>query len=760
MLLVLTWGVDIMEDKYDKNAVKEMLDRLEQNKYVNSEKTLELGFEAYSLCKKENYEIGMAYALLRIGQEYKYMSEYEKAMPYLFDSINLSQKQGICDLQVIAYLNIGNVYLDIAEYEKSLDYYNSAEKIAKIITKSKNYYKDASYELYAAKIYNNIGEIYRIIGCYEDAITYYELSKNIDENFSYRATLGTVLSNLGYVEYHLGHYEKALEYLNEGLKHLKKHDYKIAIVETYEIFALIHEREGRHQECKSYFNKAIEICSKMNYEYNKINLLLDYSNFLGNMGEKEAAIDKLDEIYNISINKKMYAKTLEICKIAIRLYEKADDVDSANKYYKLYFENEKKLEHLETEARAKNLKTKIKLDKMEKENKSILEKSESFRRKAEDLTEVIKNMSIISELGEKITTTLDLNQIYEMLYNTINVFIKASFFGVSIYSEETRKIHYHYAVENGNKIVMDDVSIDNESSMAAKCLRDKKIIVINDMLNEYSNYLGDNHYITANENCLVLNSVVFCPLVIDNNLIGVMTIQCFEKDSFTMLTVEMIKALSSYAAIAINNAIKSMNLLVEVKQRRRIQEQLERINEKLIYLSENDGLTNIPNRRKFDAVIKKEWDKAKQEKNTISIIMFDIDFFKQYNDNYGHTNGDECLISVCNELRKSLVGNHFAARFGGDEFAIILPDTDLEEAINFAESFRSSVEGLAIRHSFSKISDRVTVTLGVSSALPDEQVTIMEFIRQADVALYEAKNRGRNQVIGKCLALKHQSYNA
>lgn len=736
-----------MQSESIVSTVSEMLVKLEKNRYINSEKTIEFSLEIYSLCKEENYETGMAVALLHIGQAYSDMSKYEKAMPYLFDSINLSQSQNICDLQLQAYITMGNIYFDIGEYEKSLDYYNSAEKLAKIITHSKNYYKNSTYEFFAAKIYNNIGEIYRIFSYYEDAIIYYNKALNFDRKLNYQATFGVVLSNLGDIEYHIGNYDKALEYFNESHTYLLKNEYKKGMAEVYRLLALIHEKKENYEECEKYFSKAIDITSEISYVYSKIDLLMDYSNFLVSKGNTAEAIDNLNEIYNISIDNKMYAKTMEICKRAIRLYEENNDISNANKYYKLYFENEKKLEHIEFENRARNLKTKIQLDSLEMENKSILEKSEAFRKKAEDLIEIIKNISIISELGEKITSTLDLSQIYEMLYDRIQLFMKASLFGVGLYNDENKKIEYHYCMENNVRTEMEAIYIANEASMAAKCLREKKNIVINDMYTEYLNYIDDVNYITDNKDNEELNSAIYCPLVIDNTLIGVMTVQAFEKNSFTMLIIEMIKALSSYAAIAINNAMKSTSLLIEVEQRRSFQAELENINNKLIYLSENDGLTDIPNRRKFDEIITEEWHKAKDNKSSISIIIFDIDCFKQYNDNYGHTDGDSCLISISNELTKSLLKTYFAARYGGDEFVIVLPDTNLEEAMRYGENFKCNVENLSILHEFSKVKDVVTVTLGVSTIIPNNEISIIEFIRQADDALYRAKNKGRNQVM-------------
>jgi len=737
-----------LESGYIDSSLNEMMDKLYKNRHKKPEETIEFGLEVYSLCKKGNYEIGMALALMVVGQAYVNTSKYEKAITYLFESIKLSQNQDICDLQLLSFINIGNMYSDLGNYDKSLDYYNSAEMLSKVINHSKNYFKNFKVEIYTAIIINNIGEIYRLTGCYEEAKNYYNLAVEIEKKSNYQVTFGMILSNIGNVEYCLGNFEKAKEYLNEAISFLLHYDYKIGLVEAYGTLALVNEKKGDYEECEKSFSLAIDISSEIDYVYNKVEILIDFSNFLEKIGKKQLAIDKLDEAYNISIDKKLYATTMKICKSAIKLYEKANDIDNANKYYKLYFENGKILEPIEFENRAKNLKTKTKLDSLENENRSIFEKSEALRRKTEDLIEIIKNISIIGELGEKITTTLDLNKIYEMLYNTIKSFMEARNFGVALYYDVERKIKYHYYVKNNERIDMYEISFDDEASIAVRCLRENKSIVINDMLNEYSNYIDDVNYIIDNSDSMDLNSAIFCPLIIDGSLIGVMTVQTYEKNAFTMLKVEMIKALSSYAAIAINNAMKSKSLLFEIEQRRSFQAQLEDTNNKLIRLSENDGLTDIPNRRKFDLIITEEWNKAKKKKSVISLIIFDIDCFKRYNDNFGHTEGDHCLISISNVLSKSLVSNYFAARYGGDEFVIILPDTNLDEAIKFGENFRRNVEKLSLHHEFSEFSDIVTVSLGVSSVIPNNNIEINHLIRQADNALYEAKASGRNKIIG------------
>lgn len=735
-----------LENKNIHSSIKEMLDELERNNYTNIEKTIQLGNEVYSLCVETKHETGMAYALLRIGKAYFDRNEYDKAMTYFVDSITLSQTQNICDLQVLSYLNIGNIYFDIGDYEKSYEFYSNAEKVVKLFNHSKNYYKNFSSEYYKAKIYNNIGEIYRVLGLYSDAVKYYNMAREFDEKLDYQASSGIVLSNLGNIECHFGNYDKALEYIKEALFYLEKYDYKIGLCETYGELALIYHKKNNNIECEKFYNKAINLSSEIMYAYVKINLLIEYAKFLEDIDKLKMAINKLEEAYTISLENKLYKVAIDICKKMITLFEQQDDSINANKYYKLYFEYERILEPIELDNKTRNFKIKVEL---ENEKKNILKKSEKFRRKSEELIEVIRNISIISEVGEKLTTTLELHKIYEMLNHEIQNFLKASVFGIALYDEDSRIIEFQYCMEKNKSIKMKNISIDSKSSMAAKCLIERKNIIINDLPNEYLSYLEDTNYIFKNNSSYeLLNSVMFCPLIIENNILGVLTIQAEDKNFFTMLNIEVIKALTSYVAIAINNTTKSMKLLDEVEKRRKLQEELEKSNNKLIYLSENDELTQLSNRRKLNHIIEEEWSRAKENKNLLSILIFDVDFFKQYNDNYGHVCGDNCLISISNEIKESLSEDTFAARYGGDEFVVILPNMNLSEAIQYGDMLRKNVEALAIPHQFSEISEVVTITVGVSTVIPDDDITIIELIKQADLALYEAKKSGKNKTVG------------
>ncbi len=160
-----------------------------------------------------------------------------------------------------------------------------------------------------------------------------------------------------------------------------------------------------------------------------------------------------------------------------------------------------------------------------------------------------------------------------------------------------------------------------------------------------------------------------------------------------------------------------------------------------------DGLTSIANRRGFDERLKAEWSRAQRQKEPLSLILADVDFFKLYNDLYGHQSGDECLKEVAGAIKRRILrGTDLVARYGGEEFTVILPNTDLNGACIVAEGIRSAVETMALPHATSKVSSNVTLSLGVACQIPNPDTEPATLILQADQALYAAKDGGRNRV--------------
>ena len=176
-------------------------------------------------------------------------------------------------------------------------------------------------------------------------------------------------------------------------------------------------------------------------------------------------------------------------------------------------------------------------------------------------------------------------------------------------------------------------------------------------------------------------------------------------------------------------------------------ESLSITNKKLEQLSTIDELTKLANRRQFDWSLKKEISRARRTKSSLSLIMVDIDHFKNYNDTYGHVKGDECLQLIAKTIQRNTQRpGDLVARYGGEEIAIILPETTTEGALNFANTIHDAIQELKIEHIESATNPHVSVSIGVATTKPGKNISEKELISEADRALYQAKKTGRNRV--------------
>ncbi|MEG3886471.1 diguanylate cyclase [Microcoleus sp. herbarium19] len=259
------------------------------------------------------------------------------------------------------------------------------------------------------------------------------------------------------------------------------------------------------------------------------------------------------------------------------------------------------------------------------------------------------------------------------------------------------------------------------------------------------------------------------PIHASGQLAGVMTFFCRQELPPDEDLLQMMAAVGSqlgqfvkrkYAEQELQEAEASIRSLYEQEKRQseelawqnlaleQAKLELEAANMELQRLAAVDGLTQIPNRRCFDKTLELEWQWMEFKKEPLSLILCDIDFFKLYNDRYGHQGGDECLKQVAEILDRSAQrGRHLAARYGGEEFAIILSQTDVKGAMQVAESIRSDLKAAEIFHAASKVSEFVTLSIGVATAVPAAGLSIEGLIGEADRALYRAKLEGRDRIV-------------
>ena len=183
----------------------------------------------------------------------------------------------------------------------------------------------------------------------------------------------------------------------------------------------------------------------------------------------------------------------------------------------------------------------------------------------------------------------------------------------------------------------------------------------------------------------------------------------------------------------------------QVRVGERVEADLRKAQEALELIATHDSLTGLANRRLFERALDIEFGRGARESSSLSLIMLDIDYFKCYNDTYGHVVGDHCLAQVARAVKDCCHRKaDLAVRYGGEEFAVLLPDTDIHGAMTIAEQIRRSVMDKNISHTGSP-TGYVTVSLGCYSFVPTGRDSMEVFIQRADAALYQAKNAGRNR---------------
>jgi diguanylate cyclase (GGDEF)-like protein len=193
--------------------------------------------------------------------------------------------------------------------------------------------------------------------------------------------------------------------------------------------------------------------------------------------------------------------------------------------------------------------------------------------------------------------------------------------------------------------------------------------------------------------------------------------------------------------LAMSRLVGTHRAMVRAKQ------DLNEANKKLQRLSTTDKLTGIANRRMFDDLLKQEWRRCERQKQPMSLIMADVDLFKQYNDTYGHQAGDKCLTTIAGQVARGAPrASDLAARYGGEEFVLVLGGTTIEGARWVANNIRQRVSDLGIPHTASPIG-HVTVSCGLAALNPHEGKRLEDLVFAADAALYQAKAQGRNRVV-------------
>lgn len=354
----------------------------------------------------------------------------------------------------------------------------------------------------------------------------------------------------------------------------------------------------------------------------------------------------------------------------------------------------------------------------------------------ETLKQQVESERIIYTITQRIRQSLDLDEILQTTVAEVRQFLQTDRVMIYRFNSDWSGVVVKESVSPGTKTILkmeitDSYFVENQGQYYQQN-------TIKATPNIYTAGLTPCHLEFLEK--LQVQAKLVVPIILQTQgLWGLLVAHdCTKPREWQNLEIELMQQLAIQLAIAIHQS--------------ELHQQLQLANQQLQNLAMVDKLTQIANRRCFDEILNQEWHRLVREKRPLSLLLCDIDYFKQYNDTYGHPQGDICLQQVAQALQQGVQRSiDLVARYGGEEFVVILPHTDQEGALEVAQKIQDVLEQFNLPHRSSNVADRVTTSIGICSLIPTVERFPLDLINAADHALYQAKTLGRNRTVGSVL---------
>ncbi len=690
---------------------------------TDPDKARELALRAHDLAEKLGSADELAESQLLLARCKGGADQYEEAVEDALLALQVFIERSHIVGQIRAYRVLGFIYSRYGKFDKSLE---NLFKGVKLLTESGYDVREGPYPT-TAILYNNIAYIFAETGRSAEALDYffkaYELARSCEGTMTI-----TVLINIAETELDLGDTKMALRYNKMALTELNRHKHTDQDLHNcYNAFGLIYRKMGQYDLALDSFLKAREAAQRASSKFSLIVSSLDIARLHLLQGHAALAVETINEVQSSAEEIEANALMRDIHQVKAQAYEELGDCAQALQHYKQYMERSRAVDIRNMEQRITQYETEFRIEQAHKDaeiyrlrNIELKQKSDEIEQKALQLEQSNRFITIISEIGQRITALLDLEDVFNTIYLSVNRLMDARAFAIGFYNAAIDAVEMDFVIEDKKRRPPFRLE-GSDDGFVMECVHTGVFAVDNHLAGEKY----DNVFVTNGQQP---RSAVFCPLLIAGRVLGVLTLQSYYPDAYNSNHIDIIRALASYIAIALNNSQQSESLKVTARE--------------LDLLSKTDPLTGLYTRRHIIDKMEEEYRRYQRYGKKFTLMLVDIDYFKKINDAYGHTCGDHVLIAVSEQMKMMLRQQDCLARWGGEEFLILLPETSAQKAVALAERLRNKIASMEFK--FREHSLHITMTIGLCES--GKTTTIDELIMRADHALYEGKDRDRNCV--------------
>jgi len=540
---------------------------------MQPDKGLELSSEAKRLSEEYTYEEGLAYATLNMGVSHRYLSNLEKALSLSYHALEMFQKIEDKSGKAQAYVSIGAIYYYMGDYDRSSEFFLKGLRFS---DESGN--KDA-----LAYAYNGVGYNYGVVfGDYKKGLEFLEKALTLSKDAGAPQDLEPrVLDSMAETYMNSGQMEKAFKASLQCLKIAEETSQKTMKGDALFTIGVQFLLQNKYKESKDYFLQSLKNAREIKFKFGEADCLLHLGKIALLQSDSNQAKGYLSESLTLAEEIKAKGIIYQVHEGLAELYEKEKDIQQFVNHYKLFNQIKSEVIKDEQENKQKYLNIQFEIEKLQGEAEINRLTNVVMKEKNEELEQSYNSMSVLSKIGQDITSTLDLDTILNTVYQNVNELMDATVFGIGIYIEEDNTIEYRLSVEEGKRYKPYKREMSDKSQLAVWCIENKKEVFINDIENEYSKYLQNIDYTISSTMLLEdgsipknPNSLIYLPLQVKNKIIGLISIQAYDKNAYTNHHLDILKTLASYTSAALYNATSFEDLQHTLNELKFTQEQL------------------------------------------------------------------------------------------------------------------------------------------------------------------------------------------